>query len=372
MTQQKFAILQSQLETSRDGILVVNPDNKITLTNDRFHRMWNIPPKIVALQDDAIQIRTILYQLTEPDVFMARVQYLNEHPEETSMELIPLKDGRTFERYSTPLHDFDNTFLGRIWYFRDITETKNMEKEMLKLKKLDSVSVLAGGIAHDFNNILTAVLGNIQIATFQLAKDDTIIPLLEDAKKAAIKAQVLTKQLLNLSRKNAPVKQSTELTTIIEENCKPSPGDANINYNVSMAENLFPVNCNKEQISQVIQHLTCNARQAMPDGGILDIKAGNISHPGNNKLTSGDFVLVTISDQGCGIPSKNLDRIFDPYFTTKVLGADQGTGLGLAVVHSIITKHGGSIEVDSTEGKGTTFSILLPAGKSNKQTGNIF
>jgi len=366
MDEQKFAILQSQLETSRDGILVVNPDDKITLTNDRFHRMWNIPPQIVALQDDRIQIKTILHQLTDPDTFMARVQYLNEHPEETSMELLPLKDGRTFERYSTPLHDFDNTFLGRIWYFRDITETKNMEEEMLKLKKLDSVSVLAGGIAHDFNNILTAVLGNIQLSTFQLAKDDAIVPLLEDAQKAAMKAQTLTKQLLTLSRKNAPVKQSTELTTIIEENCKPSVEDSNIGCNLSMAENLFSVDCDKEQISQVIQHLVCNARQAMPDGGRLEIKAENIFHPGNNKLTTGDFVFVTVSDQGCGIPSNNLDRIFDPYFTTKELGADQGTGLGLAVVHSIITKHGGSIEVDSTEGKGTTFSILLPAGKSNK------
>ncbi len=366
MDPQKYAILQSQLETSRDGILVVDLDNKITLTNDRFHRMWNIPPQIAALQDDAIQIRTILYQLIDPDAFIARVQHLNEYPEETSVELIPLKDGRTFERYSTPLHDFDNTLLGRIWYFRDITETKNMEEEMLKLKKLDSVTVLAGGIAHDFNNILTAVLGNIQLSTFQLAKDNPILPLLKDAKKAAMKAQALTGQLLDLSKKNTLVKQSTELKNIIKDNCKSSLEGSDISCNLSMATNLSPVDCDNKQISQVFQHLICNARQAMSGSGFIDIKAKNFSHPGNNKLTAGDFVCVSVRDQGCGIPAANLDRIFDPYFTTKVLGADQGTGLGLAVVHATITKHGGSIEVNSVEGEGSTFTILLPAGNSQK------
>ena len=366
MNQQKFAILQSQLETSQDGILVVSPDNKITLTNDRFHRMWNIPPQIVALQDDEIQIQTILYQLKEPDAFMARVQYLNEHPEETSTELIPLKDGRTFERYSTPLHDFDNTFLGRIWYFRDITETKNLEEEMLRLKKLDSVGVLAGGIAHDFNNILTAVLGNIQLSILQLDKDDAIADLLGNARDAAMKAQVLTKQLLDLSKKNTPIKQATELEKIVKESCKSALKNSNIRCHVTMAADIFPVDCDNKQISLVLQHLLSNARQAMPGGGTIDIKAENVFHRGNNKLTAGDFVLVTLSDQGCGIPANNLDRIFDPYFTTKVLGADQGTGLGLAVVHSIITKHGGSIEVSSIEGEGTTFRILLPSGQ-NKQ-----
>lgn len=297
---------------------------------------------------------------------MARVQYLNEHPEETSTELIPLKDGRTFERYSTPLHDLDNTFLGRIWYFRDITETKNMEEEMLKLKKLDSVGILAGGIAHDFNNILTAVLGNIQLSILQLDKDETVTALLEDAMKAATKAQVLTKQLLDLSKKNTPIKQAAELKKIIKESCESTLKNSNVRCHSKLDANLFPVDCDNEQISLVLQHLLSNAEQAMPEGGTIEIKAENILHLGNNKLTPGDFVLVTLSDQGCGIPAKNLDRIFDPYFTTKVLGADQGTGLGLAVVHSIITKHGGSIEVHSTEGKGSTFSILLPSGKSKQ------
>ncbi|HID69689.1 MAG TPA: PAS domain-containing sensor histidine kinase [Desulfobacterales bacterium] len=365
--QQKNAILHSQLDTSWDGILVVDPDNKIILTNDRFHRMWSIAPHIAELQDDEIQIRTVLDQLVDPDAFLARVQYLNEHPEDTSLELIPLKDGRSFERYSAPLHDIDNTFLGRIWYFRDITQTKNMEEEMLKLKKLESVSVLAGGIAHDFNNILTAVLGNIQLSTFHLDQDNKALPLLQEAKKAGMRAQTLTSQLLALSKKNMPVKQATMLDAIVEESCAFLSKSSNVRCRLTMAGKLWPVDCDREQISQVIQNLIYNARQAMPNGGTIDISTENIYHTGNSKLVPGDYVYMTICDQGCGIPAKDIDRIFDPYFTTKSLNADQGTGLGLAVVHSIINKHGGLIEVESREGKGTTFSILLPAGKQDNR-----
>ena len=362
------AILQSQLETSLDGILVVNPDNKIILTNDRFHRMWSISSKIAALHDDEIQIRTILDQLVDPEAFISRVQYLYEHPEETSLELIPLTNGRVFERYSSPLYDSDDTYLGRIWYFRDITETKSMEDEMLKLKKFESVGVLAGGIAHDFNNILTAVLGNIQLSTLHLDPDDKAVALLQEARKAGMQAQALTSQLLTLSKKNAPIIQETKLERIFKDNCKFQLQGSNVICKLSMVEKLCPVECDSTQISQVIQHLISNARQAMPDGGYLDIAADNINHPGNSKLAPGHYVFLSVKDYGCGIAAKNLDRIFDPYFTTKILGADQGTGLGLAIVHSIVHKHGGSIEVESQEGEGTEFRILLPAGKPNGET----
>jgi len=358
-----IAILQSQLETSWDGILVVDPENKIILTNDRFHRMWSISAKIAALHDDEIQIRTILDQLVDPDAFISRVQYLYEHPEETSLELLPLRDGRIFERYSSPLYDSDDTCLGRIWYFRDITETKSMEEEMLKLKKFESVGVLAGGIAHDFNNILTAVLGNIQLSAFHLDPDDKAVALLEEARKAGMQAQALTSQLLTLSKKNVLIKQETKLERIVKDNCTLQLKDSNVIYKLSMVETHCSVQCDSTQISQVIQHLISNARQAMPDGGCIDIVAENINHPGNSKLAPGQYVFLSVKDHGCGIAAKNLDRIFDPYFTTKILGADQGTGLGLAIVHSIINKHGGSIEVESQEGEGSEFRIFLPAGK---------
>lgn len=362
------AILQSQLESSRDGILVVNPDNKIILTNDRFYRMWSISSRIAALHDDEIQIRTILDQLVDPDAFISRVQYLYDHPEETSLELLPLTNGRVFERYSSPLYDADAKYLGRIWYFRDITETKSMEAEMLKLKKFESVGVLAGGIAHDFNNILTAVLGNIQLSTLLLDSDDQAVALLQQAQKAGMQAQALTSKLLTLSKKNTPLIQEAKLESIFEENCKCKLKNSDVSCRFSMVEKLCPVKCDSTQISQVIQHLISNARQAMPDGGYIDIAADNINHPGNSKLTPGQYVFFSIRDYGCGIAAKNLDRIFDPYFTTKILGADQGTGLGLAIVHSIIHKHGGSIEVESMEGEGTEFRIFLPAGKPDGET----
>ena len=363
MDQQRIAILQSQLETSWDGILVVAPDNTIILTNDRFYRMWSIAPQIATLCDDAVQIRTILDQLTDPDAFLARVQYLSEHTEETSLEYISLKDGRTFERYSSPLYDTDTVFLGRIWYFRDVTQTKDMEEEMLKLKKFESVGVLAGGIAHDFNNILTAVLGNIQLSLFHLDRNNDAVALLQEARKAALQAQTLTSQLLTLSKNNTPVKQEVRIDSIIMESCSHLEDESNVSCTLRIAESLSPVDCDSKQIGEVVQQLLNNARQAMPDGGTITISAENVFHPRNSKLPPGDFVSVTISDNGHGIAAKNLDRIFDPYFTTKALSADQGTGLGLAMVHSIINKHGGFIQVESEEGEGTTFHLLLPTGK---------
>ncbi len=364
MDKQRIAILQSQLETSWDGILVVAPDKTIILTNDRFHRMWRITPQIAALQDDAVQIRTILDQLIDPDAFLARVQYLTEHPEETSLEYLSLKDGRTFERHSSPLYDPDNVFLGRIWYFRDVTQTKDMEEAMLKLKKFESVGVLAGGIAHDFNNILTAVLGNIQLSLFHVETNNEAASLLQDARKAAQQAQALTNQLLTLSRNNTPIKQETRIDDIIKESCKSLEENSNIHCTLKIADALTSVDCDSKQIGEAIQHLLDNARQAMPDGGTVRISAENVFHPKNSKLPPGDFVSVTISDHGYGIAAKNLDRIFDPYFTTKTLGKDQGTGLGLAMVHSIVNKHGGFIQVESEKGEGTSFHILLPAGNN--------
>lgn len=238
-----------------------------------------------------------------------------------------------------------------------------MEAEMLKLKKFESVGVLAGGIAHDFNNILTAVLGNIQLSTQLLGSDDQAVALLQQAQKAGMQAQALTNKLLTLSKKNTPLIQEAKLESIFEENCRYKLKNSDVSCRFSLVEKLCPVKCDSTQISQVIQHLISNARQAMPDGGYIDIAADNINHPGNSKLPPGQYVFFSIRDYGCGISARNLDRIFDPYFTTKILGAEQGTGLGLAIVHSIIHKHGGSIEVESLEGEGAEFRVFLPAGK---------
>ena len=362
-------VLKIQLETTLDGILVVDADNKILLQNEVFLKMWEIKPDVAALQDDKQQIQTVLEHLKDPQAFLARAHHLSEHPEEKSLELLDLKDGRIFERYSAPLHTDNNDYLGRIWYFRDITKAKLQEQEMLRMKKLESVGILAGGIAHDFNNLLAAILGNIDLSTIYIAKENKATLLLKEASKACLRAQSLTQQLLTFSKGGTPVKQTAQVDGIIQDCCHFSLRGSNVDCCFAMADDLWPANCDEGQISQVIQNLIINARHAMPEGGFIDISSKNITHPGNSKLQAGDYLSITIRDHGHGISKPDIANIFDPYFTTKAMGSNKGTGLGLAIVHSIISKHGGSIEVQSEKGHGATFTILLPAS-TDKEIAN--
>ncbi len=362
------SVLQSQLETTRDGILVVSHTNKILLTNSRFHTMWSIRPEIAALQDDEIQIKTVLDQLIDPEAFISRVQFLYDHPEEISQDTLHLKDGRIFDRYSAPLYDSQQQHLARIWYFHDITQAKRLEEEKIKTKKLASVGVLAGGIAHDFNNLLAAILGNIDLSNYYLKGDEKVTPLLEEASNACLLAQNLTQQLLTFAQGGAPVTQTVQLKNVMEECCRFSLRGSNVDCKFSFADDLWPATCDSNQIHQVLQNLLINAQQAMPRGGTIDISSENVHHPGSAKLRAGTYLKIQIRDYGAGISAEHIGNIFDPYFTTKGMNSEKGTGLGLAIVHSIVTKHNGSIEVQSEKGKGSTFTIMLPASSEQEET----
>jgi len=247
-------------------------------------------------------------------------------------------------------------------HIRDITERKKLEEEILKSQKLESLGVLAGGIAHDFNNLLTSVLGNISLAKALAGHNDKIARRLEDAEKATLRAGDLTRQLLTFSRGGAPVKKSVSMRQILSDSASFALRGSNVRCELQIPDNLFPVEADPGQISQVVNNLIINADQAMPDGGIILVTAENaLVGPGElPTIPAGNYVKLSVRDGGCGIPEANLDKIFDPYFTTK----PKGTGLGLATVYSIIRKHGGLITVDSTLGKGTTFHVYLPASDS--------
>ena len=362
------SVLRSQLETTRDGILVVSHTNKILLTNRRFHSMWSIRPEVAALHDDEIQIKTVLDQLVDPAAFIARVQFLYDHPEEISQDTLHLKDGRIFERYSAPLYDKQKEHLARIWYFHDVTQAKRLEQEKIKTKKLASVGILAGGIAHDFNNLLAAILGNIDLSNYYLKNDPKITPLLTEASKACLLAQNLTQQLLTFAQGGSPVTRTVQLKEVMEECCRFSLRGSNVDCTFSFPNDLWPATCDSNQIHQVLQNLVINAKQAMPRGGVIDISSENVHHPGSSKLRAGPYLKIQIQDHGEGISAKDISSIFDPYFTTRGMNSDKGTGLGLAIVHSIVTKHYGSIEVESEKGKGSVFTIMLPAASEQPES----
>jgi two-component system cell cycle sensor histidine kinase/response regulator CckA len=264
-----------------------------------------------------------------------------------------------------PIRDTQSQIIGVVLVFRDVTEQIKAEKERLKVEKLESIGLLAGGIAHDFNNILVAILGNVNLALFDEDLKDNTRKLLSEAEKASLRAKDLTQQLLTFSKGGEPVKETSSLESVIKDSASFVLHGDKVACHYEIPEDLWLVDIDKGQISQVIQNIVLNASHAMPDGGLIDISCENITSFNKNSLSQskeGKFVKICISDSGIGIPVKCAEKIFDPYFSTK----QEGSGLGLAITQSIINKHNGKILVDSAVGDGTTFSIYLPASEKTK------
>ncbi len=246
----------------------------------------------------------------------------------------------------------------------DITARKRAEEELQKMEKLKSVGTLAGGIAHDFNNILMSLFGNISIAKLELNKDHPALKFLNEAEKSMNRATRLTNQLLTFARGGEPVKENVPLDELVEDIVRFDLSGSNVKPVFEPAANLWPAKVDKGQMQQVFSNLTINANQAMPDGGQLYINMKNedLSEKSLFDLKPGKYIKVTVRDEGTGIGQKHLERIFDPYFTTK----QEGNGLGLATTYSIVNRHGGHISVESVLGKGTVFTLHLPASEAHR------
>lgn len=255
----------------------------------------------------------------------------------------------------TPIIDRERNIAGTVLVFRDMTEQYKNEEELFKSRKLKTIGILAGGIAHDFNNILTGLFGYIELAKSHIPKDHSSYSYMETANKALDKAKSLTAQLLTFSRGGNPVIKTMHVAEIIPEAVRFNLSGSNIKVTMNLPKNLWNIQADKGQISQVIANLTINAKQAMPEGGTLNISARNI--PGESKYREMDRVEIQFKDEGPGIAEENLSLIFDPYFTTK----DKGIGLGLATVNNIIHKHNGTIKALNTREGGALFIITLPA-----------
>ncbi len=266
---------------------------------------------------------------------------------------------------AAPIRDRESRIMGVVLVFRDVTEKQKMEQEVMKTQKLESLGVLAGGIAHDFNNLLTAILGNISLSKTYIQKgSDKALERLDEAEKASQRAKGLTRQLLTFAKGGEVVKRTASVSEIIRDSVCFALRGSNVRCKVSLPEDLWPVEIDKAQFSQVIDNLIINAQQAMPRGGTLEVEAENITVKPDDmvSLKEGRFIKLSIKDQGVGIPEENLQKIFDPYFSTK----ENGSGLGLATTYSIIKKHDGYITVESEVDVGTTFHIYLPASMKPK------
>lgn len=253
----------------------------------------------------------------------------------------------------------------------DITDRKHLEAQLRQAQNLESIGTLAGGIAHDFNNLLAVLAANVSLAKMYLSPSDEAFQLLAEAEGICLSGADVTKRLLTFSKGGAPVRKVLSINTLIRDRSNAALAGSNIRGEYSLSDDLLPVKVDEAQLGQAIQNIVLNAKEAMPSGGPIKVSSANIVlTPGDAfPLAPGDYVKITVEDQGTGIKGEDLPRIFDPYFTTKGMGAERGMGLGLTVVYSIIKRHNGHVAVESIPGKGTAVHVYLPAHKMDMETG---
>ena len=285
--------------------------------------------------------------------------------------------GKIYIEYKSSLVKLD----GREPYIsgigRDVTErilserkVKKLQKQVVQAQRIETIGVLAGGIAHDFNNLLFAIMGNISLAEYDMKPEIGMSENLTAAETACLKAKELTGRLITFSKGGDPIKRMTSIDDVIKEAVTSAVNGSGINLEIFMPDTAGQVNIDENQIKQVIRHIVINAREAMADNGHLKVFCENIeiSKKDSLALNFGNYIKISFEDQGCGISKENLSKIFDPYFSTKDMGANKGQGLGLAASYSIIKRHGGVITAASELKKGSIVSVYLPAGVAKPAT----
>ena len=257
---------------------------------------------------------------------------------------------------------------GVVMVFHDLTEKKKLQEELMKRQKLESLGVLAGGIAHDFNNILTAVMGNISLSLSKLKDDPILYNNYLEAEKACIRASDLTNQLLTFSKGGTPTKKTILIAKVLKDCVVAALSTKKIKYNLKISDESLKVEADESQLIQIINNIITNSIEAISTNVLIQISLEIANLETKNTYPENiNFIKMSIGDNGVGIATENIDKIFDPYYTTK----SSGSGLGLAIVNSIIEQHNGFIKVESQQGIGTKFNIYLPVSGNDITSDNL-
>ena len=368
---ENLEMLRATFDTTPDGILVVNTERNAIQANRQFYEMWRIPEPLQKADREASLRKFVLDQLEDPDGFYKAIKPPYQSRIQEMFE-IELKDGRVFECYTAPMVLKEND-IGRVWDFRDVSKRKNAEAEQEKLQlqllqaqKLEAVGILAGGVAHDFNNMLGAIMGYAELTMHEM---DSANPFREKVARildAAQRSASLTRQLLIFARKQAATPMVIDLNASVESMLKMLRRliGENIELEWLPREDNGHVKMDPSQLDQILANLCVNAKEAISDVGRITIKTSVVRFDETGckshvDCMPGEYVLLSITDDGSGMDKKTLQHVFEPFFTTKEEG--KGTGLGLATVYGIVKQNKGFINLYSEPGTGTTFNIYLPA-----------
>jgi len=361
--------LSATFDSSPDGILVVGPDGRLITANRRFAERFDLPESVIR-GDDPNLGEAICKQFQDSELIRRRWDFYADNLELSADEewevLAP--EQRTYYVYTAPVVLEDNSPFARLWIFRDKTEQRNLEFGLQQAQKMEAVGRLAGGIAHDFNNLLTAISGNLSLAILEEdPSNKKIHERMGNAQKATDRAIDLVKQLLGYSRKSHLVLSRQNLNSMVEEvrSILRHSIDPRIEIVLDLDDRLWEVDVDSTQIQQVVINMCLNSRDALPErGGQITLSTHNCTiteedvKMKGNIVETGDYVAITVRDNGEGIPPQLQERIFEPFFTTKDPGS--GTGLGLAMSFGIIRQHDGWIDFVSEPEVGTEFIIYLP------------
>lgn len=359
--------LRVTLRSIADGVVTADTRGRVVLMNDvaeaitgwtQSEALGRSLAEVFHLGDDSGEenAEALFHDVLKTAEIVSREG--NDH-------FIVARDGvrRAVSHTWAPIRADDGSVSGVVMVFRDITEQQRMERELLRAQKLESLGLLAGGIAHDFNNILGGILLKSQLAQRAVKKQRDPEKFLGSIQEAVKTATALTQQLLTFAKGGAPIKQTSSISELLQEASSFAVRGSQVRCELNLDEGLWCAEIDPGQISQVVHNLVINGAQAMPDGGTITISARNTEvdddHP-VGELAPGSYIKVSVQDTGCGISPDDLARIFDPYFSTK----PTGHGLGLTTTHSIIQKHGGHIAVESDPGKGSLFTLYLPASQA--------
>lgn len=364
-----LSMLQSAFEATADGLLIVDSRGRVEGYNQKFLALWRVPAVIASTRDDAQLLAHVLGQLDDPEAFLGRVRVLYAHPDQASFDLLRFKDGRRFERYSQP-QVLDGVVVGRVWSFRDVTarveeerERGTLEQQLQHAQTLEALGALAGGITHDFNNLLTVILTNAEAAATAgdaSARQMSLVAVTD----AVQRASALVRELREFSQPRPAAREVLTGADVIATAL--ARLRATVPATVVIQESLDPgvtVYANPTQLQQIVTNLVTRAVAALGAGtGRITVTLGGappLEVPASTpRPRAARYVRLAVTDTGAGMTPDEVAALFD---TRPATGTAAGPGLGLAVVHGLVRRHGGEIQVESAPAAGTTFRVYFPA-----------
>lgn len=364
--------LRAAFEAVREAVVMVNLDGKVIEANQHFCDLAALSQKDLRAYSSEALVDQLKSRFKDADGFGKHWNHFSENPRMVGNDkwhtpgTVPL----TIDIRTVPVLSDADEVIGRVWVFRDVTEVHTLDLQLRQSQKMGALGNLAAGVAHDFNNMLTGISGNVAIASLKLSEGetDTLSTYLNSASEACERSAALVRQLLDFSRQKniEEIVISCDIKKIVQETAMllSRTLDPRLSLEVQVDEGVWPVRGEGNQIQQVLMNMCVNAGDAIFDEGTIRLEVSNrvkVKMGGGKGSRSGEFVELTIVDDGEGMVDEIRERIFEPFFSTKAQG--EGTGLGLATCLGIVEKLGGWIDCESELALGTTFRIFLPRSR---------